>query len=215
MRKVFSFGVTLGAALLLTAGCDTKKKADTALDNANKLIEEYKRLGKNMNDTITEMKNSVKEAGKVSPASMAQVPQLPAKATGSVDVAAVRDGKEGKAQANIDGVGGNETVSAFVPDGAPGQTDGGLGGQTFANGGEASVFVSWAGDKESDDEGTCYLGWEKAGTAWMVAAPCGETTGAYVCQVTDSGASCDACNVEGQCTPCDMDKQDFDCTWPK
>jgi hypothetical protein len=212
MRKIVCFGLFALAVAALSTGCDTKKKADTALDNANKLIEEYKRLGKNMNDTLTEMKNSAQQQAKASPASVAQVPPIPAKATGNVDITAERDGKKGGAQANIDGVGGDEEVTAFVPDQA---AQGGTQQKNFTNGGDAAVFAAWKGDADSDDEGLCYLAYEKSGAAYLVVSPCGEETGAYVCQVTDDAATCSACNVSGACTPCDMEKKDFDCTWPK
>lgn len=212
MRKIVCFSAVALSVIAFSAGCDTKRKADTALDNANKLMEEYKRLGKNMNDTLTAMKESAQQQAKTSPAAVAHVPPVPAKATGGVDIAAERDGKEGTTTANVDGTGGDENVTAFVPD-QPQQGD--VQDKDFSNGGDAAVFAAWRGDAESDDDGLCYLAYDKGGSAYLVVSPCDETTGAYVCDVTNDDATCNACNVEGACTPCDMDKEDFDCTWPK
>lgn len=209
MRKRALLAAVVVIALL--PGCGTKKKLDTALDNANKLIQEYQRLGKNMNDTLTELKTSANKAAKVAPATQAQVPPIAASATGSVNVSTERDGKTGSANANVDGAGGEEQVAAFVPDVPAG---GGTTGQDFTNGGDAAVFASWKGDADSDDAGLCYLAWEKAGAAWFIVAPCGEQEGGYVCEVTESSAACSACNVAGECNACDMEKEEFDCTWP-
>ena len=207
----------IAAISFLAVGCDTKKKADAALDNASKLMVEYQRLGKSMNDTLASLKKQADVPIKAIPAEKAKVPPIAAKATGKVDIATPRDGKAGSGSANVDGNGKDEQVASFVPD-APASSESGDGTKTqnFEGAGEdASVFVSWEGDAESDDEGVCYLAWEKGGASWFIAAPCGETTGGYVCQVTEDNAQCSACNVAGDCTPCDMEAEEFTCEWPR
>lgn len=214
---VLSFAF-VSAMSLATTGCDTKKKADTALDNASKLMTEYQRLGKNMNDTITSLKEKAKDPVTAIPAQRAKVPPIAAKATGKVDIASERTGKGGTGTANIDGNGKEEQVASFVPAAAePSSTEGGnVSTQSFDSGGaDGSVFVSWEGDAESEDEGVCYLAWESEGAAWFIAAPCGETTGGYVCHATETEAACSACNVAGDCTPCDMNDENFTCEWPE
>jgi hypothetical protein len=208
--------VTLGL-VFAAVGCGTKRKVDDALDNANKLMLEYQRLGRNLDETITSLRASATTAANAAPAKLANVPPIAAKATGDVDVTAERAGKQGTAKANVDGVGQDEDVTAFVPDASQGDAEQQreLDGKDFTSGGDAAVFAAWRGDAESEDEGVCYLAWENRGTAWLLSSKCGETKGGYVCKVTEQSAECSACNVAGDCASCDMDDEDFRCEWPE
>ncbi len=186
--------------LVVVSGCSTKKKLDTALDNANKLAVEYQKLAKNLNSAITDIRASATKATNAAPASLAKVPKLPAKVTGGVDVTTAKAGKTGTATADVNGDTSSEQVTSFVPD----------------DGGDAApAFASWQGSAASEDEGVCYLGWEKGSTVYIVASACdAEATGGYVCQIAGENATCSACNVEGECNACDLETEDFQCTWP-
>ena len=204
-KKIF-VGFVLASVALSASACDTKKKVDRALDNANKLAQEYKRLGENLNKTLADIRASAKTAANQVPATTARVPALPKAVTGGVDVATQQAGKTGTATANIDGLGADENVSVFVPDAATGDSP--------STGASPPTLVSWEGDAESEDEGVCYLAWETGTKAWFVASSCGAADGGFVCQVEGEEATCSACNVEGQCNACDLDSEDFECRWP-
>lgn len=206
--------VTFLAGLALV-GCSTKQKLDTALDNANKttknaneLIDEYKKLAKETSQTLADMRASAKTVVNTSPAKLASAPALPPKTTGGVDINASMSAKTGKSSVDVDGTGTPEDVEVLAVDDAQVTTQ---GPSTSA----PSEFISWKGDAESGDEGSCYLAWSAGGQEWFVVSNCGDSSGAFVCNSDETTATCQACNTAGNCNPCDMTADDFTCVWPK
>ncbi|MBX3210378.1 MAG: hypothetical protein KF764_35425 [Labilithrix sp.] len=191
-----------GAVALAAAGCGSDEPSTPATSSAP-LSEHYRRLGDNLGQTLALLKSSATAPGPITPADLGGVARVPKNLTGGVDIAVEQSGKSGEKAANIDGTGADETVSVFVPD-AP------TGGGTAAS---LPSFAAWKGDAESGDVGLCYLAWTK-GASWFVASKCGDTTGAWVCQVTSSEAVCNACNTAGECAPCDLEASSFACAWP-
>ncbi|MDF2695454.1 MAG: hypothetical protein K0S65_3837 [Labilithrix sp.] len=186
------------AAVLVTTACSD----DSAPAPATKLSEEYIRLGDNLGKTVALLKSSATTAGAVAPADLGSVARVPKNLTGGVDIGADQNGKSGEKAANIDAIGGDETVTIFVPD-AP------TGGGTSAS---LPSFAAWKGDADSNDTGLCYLAWSK-GASWFVVSKCGDPSGAWVCQVSSTEAVCNACSGAGECVPCDMTQSTFTCAW--
>ncbi len=192
--------LSLPVSVCATACSDDAKPATTT---TTKLSEAYRRLGDNLGQAIARLKSSATTPTALSAADFGSVAIIPKNLVGDVDLAAAQNGKTGEKASDIDGNGTDETVTVFVPD-AP------TGSGTTAT---LPSFVAWKGDSESNDSGLCYLAWTK-GASWIVASKCGDTSGAYVCQVTSSESVCNACNTAGQCAPCDMEQGSFTCAWP-
>lgn len=195
MTSFVRSGVTLGVLAgigLFSAACSSDS---TAPAPPPPVSDFYKRLGDNLGQTIASVKSSAITAGTVVPADLASVAHVPKAVTGTVDITAQQSGKTGEKAANVDAVGADETVSVFVPDVKTG------------NGTAATLpsFVAWKGDADSNDDGLCYLAFQK-GASWFVVSKCGDASSAWVCQVTSTDATCNACDLTGTCTPCDMTK---------
>ncbi len=201
----------LALALVTLSACSTVSKVNKTVDKAGKALDNVSQLAKSFNDALTELKSSAKTATTASPAAAANVPALPATATGSVNVATPVAGKTGSGQADVDGSGTPETVQVFTPDAssvAP-QSLHPLAGAAA----EATTFLSWSGDAESGDEGACYLGWTDGVSDWFIIAASGEATG-YVCSEAAGAVSCAACNEEGACAQCDEQQPLSACAAP-
>ena len=101
------------------------------------------------------------------------------------------DAKDGKSSIDVDDDGTAEDVTVYT-------------------GEDGTVFLAWS------EEGACYLSWENpADTVWIVVAPCANAEGAYVCNVVGENATCQACNLAGSCSACDMEADDIsECKWP-
>ncbi|HVJ89248.1 MAG TPA: hypothetical protein VM580_05545 [Labilithrix sp.] len=198
MNRLSSVAPLFAAIALFATGCgDASAPTST-------LAEHYQRLGNEFGSALARVKSSATTAGSFVPADLASVAKLPKEVTGGVDISTAQAGKVGERAVNIDGLGADETVKAFVPDPPTGGT-----GTTVS----LPAFGGWRGDAESNDAGRCYLGWTK-GASWFVVSKCGDTSGAWVCQVTSSTATCEACDTAGTCKPCDMGQADFTCAWP-
>lgn len=195
-------GIT--AAVLTAAALSVAACSDDSSEPAGaNLSERYRQLADNLGPTLASLKSSATTPGPIAPADLGEVARVPKNLTGGVDIAVEQNGKRGEKAANIDATGGAETVSIFVPDAPTG------------TGTSASLpsFAAWKGDAESKDAGLCYLAWTK-GASWFVASKCGDTSGAWVCQVSSSETACNACNAAGECSPCDMAQGSFTCAWP-
>jgi hypothetical protein len=97
--------------------------------------------------------------------------------------AAPSSGKTGSDSYDMDGDGTEETVESFEAD-------------------NGNTYVWW------EEEGICYLLWDEGGVVQFAYNDCAATDGAYVCSLTADGSdieSCDACNTDGECVPCDDD----------
>lgn len=97
--------------------------------------------------------------------------------------AAPSSGKTGSDSYDMDGDGTEETVESFEAD-------------------NGNTYVWW------EEEGICYLLWDEGGVVQLAYNDCAATDGAYVCSFTADGSdieSCDACNTDGECVPCDDD----------
>ena len=193
-----SLSVTLPLASL--AACSSNEGSPAT--PATKLSERYLGLGANLGRALARLKSSAVSASTIAPADFGSVAPIPKNLTGGVDLAAEQTGKLGEKAADIDESGSEETVAIFVPD-AP----------TSGTAATLPSFAAWAGDAKSNDAGLCYLAWTK-GASWFVASKCGDSSGAWVCQVTSEEAVCNACNTAGDCAPCDLEQSSFSCTWP-
>lgn len=190
-----------GASALAAAGCSDDPAPPAA--STVTLAERYRRLGDNLGRTLAAVKSSATTPGPITPADLGEVARVPKSLTGDVDIAVEQNGKSGERAASVDGVRADVNVTVFVPD-AP------TGGGTAAS---LPSFAAWRGDAESGDAGLCHLAWTK-GASWFVTSKCGDTSGAWVCQVTSSEAACNACNTAGECAPCDLEQSAFSCAWP-
>ena len=202
-KTSFTSGTTLALALSVVSWATACSDDSAPATTTTKLSDEYRRLGDNLGQTIARLKSSATTPANITAADFGGVAPIPKDLVGSVDLAAEQKGKTGEKASNIDALGGDETVAVFVPD-AP------------TSGGTAATlpsFVAWKGDADSDDAGLCYLAWTK-GASWFVASKCGDTSGAWVCQVTSTESVCNACNTAGACAPCDMEQGNFTCAWP-
>ena len=191
---------------ITTAACSSSSSSGAPSAPAvatTKLSERYQQLGGSLGRTMAGLKSSATASGATVPADLGSVAPVPKNLTGGVDIAVEQNGKTGEKAANIDETGADESVTIFVPD-AP------TGGGTAAT---LPSFVAWKGDAESQDAGLCYLAWSK-GASWFVASKCGDTAGAWICQVTSGETACNACNVAGECAPCDLEQGSFTCAWP-
>jgi hypothetical protein len=191
---------SIACAGLMIAACSDESAPAAP---ASTVADVFRRLGDALGQTIAGLKSSAITAGTVVPAELGSVAKVPKDVTGGVDIGASQSGKSGEKATNVDGVGADEPVAIFVPDVKTG------------NGTTATLpsFVAWKGDADSDDEGLCYLGFTK-GASWLVVSKCADASGAWVCQVTSSEATCNACNLQGACTPCDMTESKLTCAWP-
>jgi hypothetical protein len=195
-------------AALAVAGCTTETKivgpGGTPPEETPPLTvsDEYRRLGDNLGQAIAQLKSSATTEGSVVPAELGGVAAIAKAKTGGVDLSAAQNGKRGERKIDIDVVGEKEDVAIFVPS-AP------TGGGTSAT---LPSFVGWKGDADSGDEGLCYVGWTK-GSSWVVASPCDDTSGAWVCEISSDAVTCNACNTAGKCTPCDVAENELSCTW--
>lgn len=201
--KARSICAALGLALtlpVLTTACSDDAGSATATTT---LSEKYRGFGDKLGQQLALLKSSATSSTTTTAADFGSVAAVPKNVTGDVDLAAEQNGKMGEKASNIDGVGSDETVAIFVP-AAP------TGGGTAAT---LPSFAAWKGDADSGDAGLCYLAWTK-GPSWFVASKCGDTSGAWVCQVTSSESVCNACNTAGECAPCDMAQGNFTCAWP-
>ncbi len=80
--------------------------------------------------------------------------------------------------------------------------------------GDYQILVAWKGDKYTLDEETCYLSWLEGNTVVIVSARCNSNETLRKCQmrVDDSSSlSCQGCNAEGECVPCDADESVESC----
>ena len=193
--------LSLLSLLSLLSACGSDNATATNA-TATKLDDSYRRLGDNFGGAVALIKSSATTAGSIVPADFGAVAHVPKEATGGVDITVSQKGKSGEKATNIDGIGGDETVSIFVPD-AP-----------ASSGTSASLpsFAAWKGDADSNDTGLCYLGFTK-GSQWFVVSKCGDTSGAWVCQVASDATSCNACSAAGNCTQCDTTQSTFTCAW--
>ena len=199
-RRLVFLAAALAAVGLAAAGCSSAPSPAAA---GPTLADEYRRLGDALGPKLALLKSSATQAGAFTPADLGEVARVPKNLTGGVDIAAEQKGKIGESAVDIDGTGGDETTTVFVPD-AP------TGGGTTAS---LPSFAAWRGDADSDDTGLCYLAFTK-GASWFIASRCGDVSGAWVCQVTSAESACNACNTAGECEPCDMTRGDFTCAWP-
>jgi hypothetical protein len=191
----------LALVLGLLVGCGEDEKP---ISSNAKLSEKYRRVGDNLGQTIGLLKSSATTPEAIAPADLGSVARVPKDVTGGVDIAVEQNGKSGEKAANIDATGSDETVTTFVPD---------VGTGTTTTAASRPTFVAWKGDADSDDVGLCYLAWTK-GASWFVVSKCGDTSGAWVCQVTSAETTCNACSSAGECAPCDMEQSSFTCAWP-
>ncbi len=175
---------------------------DDAAGGPPKLSETYRRLGDSLGPSLARLKTSATSPVAVTAAELGGVAPVPKDLTGGIDLSAEQKGKTGEKAANIDAVGADEAVVIFVPD-AP----------TSGTAATLPSFAAWKGDADSNDTGLCYLAWTK-GASWFVASKCGDTSGAWVCEVSSAQAACNACNTAGECTPCDLEQSSFTCAWP-
>lgn len=166
------------------------------------LTEHYRRLGDNLGKTMAIVKASATTQSSTAPADVASVARLPKDLTGGVDIGADLQGKMGVRAGNIDGIAGDKNLTVLVPETATGAVS------TTVS---APSFLAWAGDANSNDKGLCYLAWSK-GASWFVTSKCGDTSGAWVCQV-GTDIVCTACSSAGTCAPCDLAKSTFTCAW--
>ncbi len=214
-RTVFGFTSvrSLSVSVLLLAclapACSTVSKANKTIDSARKAADNVSALTKNLNETLTALKAQAKTATTASPISAGKVPALPANATGSVDLTAAVAGKKGTGTADVDGSGTEEPVDVFVVDSATASPQS-IRPRNRSTVDDATTFLSWQGDAESDDDGRCYLAWEHEGKAWFVIADCGAST-AHVCSDDGTSASCSACDANGTCSECDEEKPLSEC----
>ena len=198
----FALGALVGASALGAAGCSDDPAAPDETSTVT-LAERYRRLGDNLGRTLAAVKSSATTPGAITPADFGEVARVPKNLTGDVDIAAEQNGKSGERAASVDGVRTDVNVNVFVPD-AP--TGGGTGASLPS-------FAAWRGDAASGDAGLCHLAWTKS-ASWFVTSKCGDTSGAWVCQVTSAEAACNACNTAGECAPCDLEQGAFTCAWP-
>jgi hypothetical protein len=200
-RRAASLAAAFAAAITVLPACGDDSSPPPS--STTKLSEKYRQLGDNLGQTLARMKSSATVAGPVVPADLGSVARVPKNVTGNVDLAVEQNGKTGEKAANIDGVPGDETVTVFVPDAPAGTT-----GTTVS----LPSFAAWKGAAGSSDAGLCHLAWSNS-SSWFVVSKCGDTSGAWVCQVSSSEAACSACSSAGDCAPCDMEQDSFTCTW--
>ncbi len=198
--RIFPVLVVSGLTLALLPSCSSSDTTPAAA--ATKLSEQLKRLGDSVGSSTALLKSSALTPASLTPADFGSVARIVKSLTGNLDIGIEQKGKTGDKSANVDGADGDEAASIFVPDPPTGGTS------TSAT---YPTFLAWKGH-DAWDKGLCYLAWSKGGS-WFVIGKCGDTNGAYVCQGGDS-AACSACNVAGDCTPCDMEQSTFTCAWP-
>lgn len=196
--------VLLSSALttlaMLTAGCGDDPVVATP---TSPLSERYAAIAQSLGKAVAAAKSSATSATTSSAADFAGIAHLPAAVTGGLDLTADQAGKTGEKATNIDGDEGEEAVTLFVPDAS----------KTGGTSATAPSLATWRGDAASADSGLCHLAWSK-GSTWIVTSRCGDTSGAWVCQITSGDASCSACNEAGECSPCDVATSTFTCAWP-
>jgi len=200
LRATLVVSLPLAVPLSSLAACSSDDGMTATA--TTKLSEDYQRLNANLGKVIARLKSSATSPAVVTAADFGSVAAVPKNLTGGVDLAAEQNGKLGEKAADIDGIGAEETVAVFVPD-AP------------SSGTAATLpsFVAWKGDADSNDAGLCYVAWTK-GASWFVASKCGDTSGAWVCEMTSTKSVCNACNTAGECSPCDLEQSSFTCVWP-
>jgi uncharacterized protein YceK len=210
-----TFFAALPLVVLLASGCSTVSKinntidkAGKTLDKAGKAIDNVSQLAKGFNEALTELKAQAKSVGMVAPAAAANVPALPAMATGSVDITKAVMGKSGAGSVDVDSSGTPDAVNVFVADSQLVEPTGIRPLDFKAD--DAQTFLSWKGDAESGDEGQCYLGWEHAGKAWFIISACGAKS-ADVCSYDGTNLACSSCDEQGACKVCDNNQSLENC----
>jgi hypothetical protein len=196
---------------LSLCACSTAKKVNAVLDNANTTAQNINTLAKNFNETLNQLKAQAKEATKAAPAASAQVPPIPPKQTGNVDITKPVDAKTGTGTADMDGNGSTEQVTVTVADQSTVSSQS-IRPLDFKED-DATEFLAWKGTEAGGDQGTCYLAWEHEDKMWIEIAACGANT-AHVWSDDGSTIACSACNESGACATCDDNKALDECAAP-
>jgi hypothetical protein len=145
------------------------------IDKINKILD-------NANGAISDGRSALSQVGSAAQTAAQGVnpsQQSGVKVPGAA--AAPSSGKTGSTSYDMDGDGTEETVESFEAD-------------------NGDTYVWW------EEEGICYLLWDEGGVVQLAYNDCAATDGAYVCSFTEDGSdieSCDACNTDGECVPCD------------
>ena len=153
-------------------------------------LDEAKKIGQNINSTITAVKMSATMPATMPVRGTTKAPPLPAKATGGQDLMAPRPSATyGQENYDIDEDGAEELLDVIVDE--PAQV----------------VFIGWVGDEASEDVGECYLAWEAPQSSYFVQFSCEDPSAdVFVCDLSGD-VTCAVCNSNGDCNACPEDAE--------